>query len=132
MEFLGHSLVKIDSKGRVTVPARFRKKIDGKTLILSKVNVTGKNVIAVFPTYECARDVLSGYFDFSEQNFDRDLSLLMGEYTVDSANRINIGKLLDGREEKEMVAVGRCVNFELWYRSDLEDYCREENLQLHL
>ena len=132
MDFLGYSLVKIDTKGRVTIPAKFRKKIEGKTLILSKVNVIGKNVIAVFPTCECARDVLGSYFDFSEQNFDRNISLLMGEYTMDSANRISIGKLLDDREEKEMVAVGKRDDFELWYRSDLEDYCREENLQLYL
>lgn len=132
MDFLGCSIVKIDSKNRVTIPAKFRKKLEDKTIILSKVNVIEKPVIAVFPTFECARDVLGNYYDFSEQNFDRNISILMGEYTMDSANRISIGNLLEDREEKEMVAVGRRVNFELWYRSDLEDYCREENLQFYL
>ena len=132
MDFLGCSMVKIDSKGRITIPAKFRKKIKDKTIILSKLSVMEKPVIAVFPTYECARDVLSTYLDFSEQNFDRNLSISMGEYTMDSANRISIRKLLENREEKEMVAVGTRVNFELWYRSDLEDYCKEENLQFHL
>lgn len=132
MDFLGCSIVKIDSKNRVTIPAKFRKKLEDKTIILSKVNVIEKPVIAVFPTFECARDVLGNYYDFSEQNFDRNISILMGEYTMDSANRISIGNLLEDREEKEMVAVGRRVNFELWYRSDLEDYCIEENLQFYL
>ena len=132
MDFLGCSVVKIDSKNRVTIPAKFRKKLENRTIILSKVNIIGKSVIAVFPTCECARDVLGNYYDFSEQNFDRNISILMGEYTMDSGNRISIGNLLEDREEKEMVAVGRRVNFELWYRSDLEDYCREENLQFYL
>ena len=132
MDFLGCNVVMIDSKNRITIPAIFRKKLEDKTVILSKVNVIGKPVIAVFPTSECAREVLGNYYDFSEQNFDRNISILMRDYTMDSANRISIGNLLEDREEKEMVAVGRRVNFELWYRSDLEEYCREENLQFYL
>ena len=130
--YVGLIPVKIDSKGRVVIPSKFRRKTDDKTMLLSKVNVFNKPVIAVFPSYECARKSLNFYFDFSSENYDRNLSIVTGEYTMDSAYRISIGKLLDDREEKEMIAVGRCENFELWYRSDLEDYCESENLQLSL
>ena len=132
MEFIGYSLVKIDSKGRVVVPAKFRKQLENNKLILSKIRVVRKPVIAVFPTIECAKDLLNSYYNFSENNYDRNLSLSMSECFIGRGNNININKLLENREEKEMVAVGRRVNFELWYRSDLEDYCESENLQLCL
>ena len=132
MLFLGCNPTKVDQKGRITIPVKFRKKLENKTLILSKVKVIEKPVIAVFPTYECAEDMLSSYIDSSDPNYDRNISISVLECNIDSSNRLNIGKLLEDREEKEMIAVGRLKNFELWYRSDLEDYCESENLQFHL
>ena len=132
MEFIGCSKVNIDSKGSIIIPVKFRKKLEDRTIILSKVNVIEKPVIAAFPSYKCAKELLSCYFDFSDQNYDRNLSILTGEYTMDNANRISIGRLLEDREEKEMIAVGRLKSFELWYRSDLMDYCKSENLHFYM
>ena len=132
MDFLGCSRVKVDEKGRITIPVKFRKKLENKSLILSKVRVFEKPVIAVFPTYECAEEVLNSYINPSDPNYDRNLSISILECNIDSNNRLNIGKLLEDREEKEMIAVGRRKNFEIWYRSDLADYCESENLQFYL
>lgn len=132
MDFLGCSRVKVDAKGRITIPVKFRKKLENKTLILSKVKVFEKPVIAVFPTQEIAEEVLNSYINPSDPNYDRNLSISILECNIDNNNRLNIGKFLEDREEKEMIAVGRRKNFEIWYRSDLEDYCESENLQFYL
>lgn len=132
MKFLGCNLVKIDSKGRIVIPVIFRNELGENKIILSKVNIIDKPVIAVFPTYKSARKGLKKYLNWSDDNYDRNLSIVTREYTMDSAYRIAISKLIEDREEKEMVAVGRYKNFELWFKSDFEEYCELENLQFHL
>lgn len=132
MKFLGCNLVKIDSKCRIVIPATFRNELEENKIILSKVSIIDKPVIAVFPTYKSARKRLKKYLNWSDDNYDRNLSIVTREYTMDSAYRISISKLLEEREEKEMIAVGRYKNFELWYQSDFESYCELENLQFQL
>lgn len=132
MEFIGCNIVKIDSKGRVIIPANFSRGLENRKIILSKIHIMDKPVIAIFPTYKCAHENMKKYIEWPDDKYDRNLAIITQVFTMDTSHRIAISKMLEDREEKEMIAVGIGENIELWYKSDFEEYCEQEDLQLHL
>ncbi len=126
--FYGEKKHKIDSKGRVSVPSKFRQKI-AESIIVTK----GDEVcllaypIEEWQEYDAKLKALPSS-DKIAQAYIRDIYSYAEECYVDSQGRIKLtDKLINyAGIEKEVVFIGKPGKFEMWSESVLEKY-REDN-----
>ena len=134
----GEFRLKVDGKGRVTLPAKFRK-------VLSK-----DLVVTLEPTDECVyafeapdfnqwvESVMGGAFperkanDRQQDKYHRALKSRARDVEVDSAGRIMLSA--DMREacgiDKDVVVVGNGSRFEIWDAQRYEDELASVDLSL--
>lgn len=131
--FLGVYEVNYDSKCRITVPLSFRNLLSSSSIRLSKVKVFDLPVVAVFPTDEVLFSHILDYFDITKDSNDykRDLSIMVRKSVkLDNAGRICISNMIDAEPREKLMVVGNFDLFEIWKRTDFDEYCRIKNLHL--
>ena len=130
--FLSTHTNKIDKKGRVSVPARFR----------SILTERGYGAIVLFPSFEgnainaCDMGVMEGLleriggFDPFSEDRESDADVLMAEATelpIDGDGRIIIPLTMLEQLgiEGECIFAGRGDSFQIWRPADFEDRMKE-------
>jgi MraZ protein len=124
--FRGHSFLVIDSKGRISIPARFRDliKTNGDPrLIITKSDAC----LSVYPylTWQGIEEKISqlSLVDKDIRSYKRFLISMACECNLDSQNRILIPPNL--REHagliKEVVLAGQLTYFEIWDKVRFEE-----------
>ena len=86
--FIGTYTHKVDSKNRITVPAEFMKQLgDNRTIIVSQVSVSHKDILAVFPNDEIFAANIGSYLAINKDEndifYDRYISSLIKRITID-------------------------------------------------
>ncbi len=126
--FYGERLHKIDKKGRVSVPAKFRQKI-AQSIIITRGD---EPCLLAYPLEEWQEydEKLKAIpsSDKIAQAYIRDIYSYAEECFVDSQGRIKLTeKLIDYAQiENEIVFIGKPGKFELWSSELLEKH-RKEN-----
>jgi len=129
--FRGQFTYSVDSKGRVSIPAKLRKHLtpeSNDTFVMTQG--TGK-CIDVYPldqwlVFEKKLEELNP-FDPRKAKFIRMILQHAAEDTLDSQSRILIPhKLLEYAQiEKEVIILGALKKIEVWSPKGFEDYLKE-------
>lgn len=131
--FLGSYKYSVDSKGRVSIPSKFRKYVNqdaNDTFIMTRGIV---QCIDIYPQDSWKEDVLVRInqlddFDPEESAFKRLISELAAEEKLDSQSRLLIPKnLLEfAKIEREVIVLGQTKKIELW-NPEIYDAYKKEN-----
>lgn len=132
--FLGSYKYSVDSKGRVSIPSKFRKYVNqdaNDTFIMTRGIV---QCIDIYPQDSWKEDVLVRInqlddFDPEESAFKRLISELAAEEKLDSQSRLLIPKnLLEfAKIEREVIVLGQTKKIELWNPEIYEAYKKENS-----
>ncbi|MFC2134515.1 division/cell wall cluster transcriptional repressor MraZ [Bacteroidota bacterium] len=127
--FLGSFSYSIDVKGRISIPAKFRKYINleaNNNFIMTRGIV---QCIDVYPQEYWQDEVYSRIsklddFDLEESNFKRRLLELAAEDHLDSQSRLLIPKNLIefAGIEKDVIILGQTKKIEIWDPKVYEDH----------
>lgn len=133
--FIGTYTHKVDSKNRITVPAEFMKQLgDNRTIIVSQVSVSHKDILAVFPNDEIFAANIGSYLAINKDEndifYDRYISSLIKRITIDVANRMALKKMITVPDDRILKLVGRRDLFEIWHVDDFEQYL-SDGFELH-
>lgn len=128
--FIGHINTRIDAKGRVVVPAQFRKELAGITSLVARMSYGDERYLMVFTEEDWKRrcDALTERLD--EWNEDDNETIMKW---TDQAVYLEIdaqGRLLIPKAQKERMGVqdeltfaGMGKNFAIWDSKQYEDFC---------
>ena len=135
MMFFGVYDRKVDGKKRLNVPTDFIHEFeDNKTLIVSRVSVLNKNILAVFPSIEVFDQNISSYMDIeiasNDGFFQRYVSSFSKSIQIDSADRIALRDMIAVPQDRLMTFVGRRDLFEIWRKDDYTDYMESNSYRL--
>ncbi|MEW6196087.1 MAG: division/cell wall cluster transcriptional repressor MraZ [Bacteroidota bacterium] len=132
--FLGSYKYSVDSKGRVSIPSKFRKYVNQEasdTFIMTRGIV---QCIDIYPQDSWKAEVLVRInqlddFDPEESAFKRLISELAAEEKLDSQARLLIPKnLLEfAGIEREVIVLGQTKKIELWNPDIYEAYKKENS-----
>jgi MraZ protein len=131
--FLGSFIYSVDSKGRISIPSRFRKYVNQEandTFIITRGIL---QCIDIYPQDNWKLDVLTRIdqlddFDADESAFKRLLLELAAEDKLDSQSRLLIPKnLLEfAGIEKDALILGQNKKIEVW-NPDIYEILKKEN-----
>lgn len=133
VELFGVYRHKVDAKGRLALPAKFRKELSEDLVVI--IDPLGGGCLYVF-TIEDYQEWVKSFFksegEFDPNNADlvkkrRKLRAMASSVSCDTAGRINLDASM--REvagiEKEVALVGNEGYFEIWDAKRWDDYCEE-------
>ena len=136
VELMGEYRHKLDSKGRLTLPSKFR------------ADLSGTLVVMVNPKEECL------YAFTSQQNFDEWMESVFekdGGYNASNSKHVNVRRVLKARAtsvdidsqnrinlkddqcktvkiDKDVVLVGNTGYFEIWDAKRWDEFCAEVDI----
>lgn len=132
--FIGQHTYSIDSKGRISIPAKLRKQIPPEandTIVMTRGL---SKCIALYPLDEWKRieeNLLKlNEFQPDEVRFIRMITQYATEDVMDSQSRILIPPLLIeyAQIEKEVLIIGALRTIEVWNPKIYEDYQKQSQL----
>lgn len=125
--FFGEHKHKLDSKGRVSFPSKFRQKADGNLIV-----TRGSGEFLIAYTHEEWENYVSKFRDIPEseeliQYYIRDIYSYAIETNIDSAGRISLSdKLIEyAKIDKELYFIGKQVKVEIWSPEILESHRKQ-------
>ncbi len=131
--FRGSYRHSIDHKGRISIPARFRKSLSGRasgTFVI----VRGLEVcVAIYPADEWKRMEerlrSRSFYDETNRRFLRTMSKDSDDASLDGQGRVAIppGLLAHARLTKEAIVNGVIDHLEIWDPSQFEEYLKSSN-----
>jgi len=129
VEFTGIHVHTLDDKGRVSVPAHFRRQLTGENLYL---NLGLDGCLVLYPHEKWSR-VRSELLKLSKSNsrnrfFLRMSARYLRPVSIDSQGRISIPAELQSMAgiESEVVFLGQFDAIEIWSPDNFETYSRNE------
>ncbi len=133
--FIGEYDYALDNKGRLNIPAKFRKAISSNANETVIITVSQEKCLDVYPLDIWQDRIVSKLSDFSEMDKNqRRLTSLIGANSVDSVfdkqGRIVIPqKLLNYAElTNKVIIVGAFNRIELWNPDIRQKYLQDNNL----
>ncbi len=133
--FIGEYDYALDNKGRLNIPAKFRKAISSNANETVIITVSQEKCLDVYPLDIWQDRIVSKLSDFSEMDKNqRRLTSLIGANSVDSVfdkqGRIIIPqKLLNYAElTNKVIIVGAFNRIELWNPDIRQKYLQDNNL----
>ncbi len=133
--FLGSFKYSIDSKGRISIPAKLRKFVDPKANDAFVMTRGTNKCIDVYPMNEWESLVQSklnnlNSFEPQEAMFLRMFLQQAAEDKLDTQSRLLIPKnLIEHAEiEKEVLILGAIKKIEIWNPKNYEDYLKTSEL----
>jgi len=128
--FQGHANTVIDEKGRIIVPAKFRRHILPEASGILNVTLGRDNCIWLFPSYEWTKVLktvqTTNPYTTDEVSMRRQLLYYADELTLDSQHRVLIPqdllKLVGIR--KEIMLLGQIERIELWDPAEYDKYLK--------
>jgi MraZ protein len=136
-DLVGNHLCKIDAKGRVMFPARWRKQLEEvlhQGLYLSKNIFENCITVYTYPEWKKITSELESLSPFSKHGteFSRRLNENTADVELDSAGRILIPQFLmewakiDLKKNNELLFLGLGGRMELWVKEVREERRRKE------
>jgi MraZ protein len=126
--FQGHSKTNLDEKGRIIIPAKFRKHILPEANSMLNVTLGRDKCIWLFPSYEW-QNVLQTLnsvnpYTKDEVAMKRQILFHADELPIDSQHRILIPQdlLQLVNIKKEVLLLGQLERIELWNPKTYDDY----------
>ncbi len=131
--FRGQFSYSIDSKGRISIPAKLRKQVSpesNETFIITQGTAT---CIDIYPLdqWQLIEDklLMLNPFDPEDAKFIRMISQYASEDKLDSQARILIPQILIdyAKIEKEVLILGALKKIEVWNPSIYKEYLKKSN-----
>ncbi len=131
--FRGQFTYSIDSKGRISIPAKLRKQVSpesNETFIITQGTAT---CIDIYPLdqWQLIEDklLMLNPFDPEDAKFIRMISQYASEDKLDSQARILIPQILIdyAKIEKEVLILGALKKIEVWNPSIYKEYLKKSN-----
>ena len=125
MLFMGEYNCKIDSKGRITFPAKLREQLEGQNFVITRGL---DKCIDLFPMDKWNEKMKKleniKTTDIKQRTYDRFLLSAATELDFDAQGRINIPQSLKtySELEKEVVVIGQNGRMEIWSKSRWDSF----------
>ncbi len=129
--FQGHSNTTIDEKGRIIVPAKFRKHILPEANGVLNVTLGRDKCVWLFPSYEWTKVLQTvqstNPFTTDEVSMRRQMLYYADDLTVDSQHRILIPQemLKIVGIKKDVLLLGQIERIEVWNPEAYEKYLKD-------
>lgn len=128
--FQGHASINIDEKGRIIVPAKFRKHILPEANNILNATLGRDNCIWLFPSYEWSKllqtlDKVNSYTK-DEVAMKRHMLFYADECVLDTQHRILVPQQLLQivNIKKDVLLIGQLERIELWNPATYEKYLK--------
>src|SRR5258708_16682187 len=128
--FQGHASINIDEKGRIMVPAKFRKHILPEANSILNATLGRDNCIWLFPSYEWSKllqtlDKVNSYTK-DEVAMKRHMLFYADECVLDTQHRILIPQQLLQivNIKKDVLLIEQLARIELWNPAAYEKYLK--------
>jgi MraZ protein len=128
--FQGHSNTTIDEKGRLIIPAKFRKHIPAESNSVMNLTLGRDNCIWLFPSTEWMKvmETVKGTNPYTQDEvaMRRQMLFYTDEITIDSQHRILIPQELTKIVgiKKDVLLIGQIERVELWNPQSYEKYLK--------
>ena len=125
MRFMGEYNCKIDSKGRITFPAKLREQLEGQNFVITRGL---DKCIDLFPMDKWNEKMKKleniKTTDIKQRTYVRFLLSAATELDFDAQGRINIPQSLKtySELEKEVVVIGQNGRMEIWSKSRWDSF----------
>lgn len=129
--FQGHANTTIDEKGRIIVPAKFRKHIMPEANGVLNVTLGRDKCVWLFPSYEWTKVLQTvqstNPFTTDEVSMRRQMLFYADDLTVDSQHRILIPQemLKIVGIKKDVLLLGQIERIEVWNPQAYEKYLKD-------
>jgi MraZ protein len=128
--FQGHASINIDDKGRIIVPAKFRRHILPEANSILNATLGRDNCIWLFPSYEWSKllqtlDKVNSYTK-DEVAMKRHMLFYADECVLDTQHRILVPQQLLQivNIKKDVLLIGQLERIELWNPANYEKYLK--------
>lgn len=131
--FQGHTNTSIDEKGRLIIPAKFRRHILPETNNILNVTLGRDTCIWLFPSYEWTKVLKTvqstNPYTGDEVSMRRQMLFHADELSIDSQHRILIPQdlLKIAGIKKEILLIGQLERIEVWDPAVYDKYIAGEN-----
>ncbi len=128
--FQGHSNTTIDEKGRLIIPAKFRKHIPAECNSVMNLTLGRDNCIWLFPSTEWMRvmETVKGTNPYTQDEvaMRRQMLFHTDELAIDTQHRILIPQELTKITgiKKDVLLIGQIERIELWNPDSYEKYLK--------
>lgn len=126
--FIGEYNVKVDAKGRIILPVKFREQLENVPIILSR-GLDNCITLHLKENYEKKLESLDNQYanDSDQRRFTRILTSGASEPEFDSQGRLNIPQPLINFSniQKDAVVIGNGKQIEIWSKENWENYLKE-------
>ena len=129
--FQGHANTSIDEKGRIIIPAKFRKHILPDANNTMFITLGRDKCIWLFPSYEWIKviDTIRSTNPYTESEvlMRRQMLFYTDELTIDSQFRILIpqGLINEAGIKKEILLLGQIERIEIWNPDEYRRYLKQ-------
>lgn len=129
--FQGHSNTTIDEKGRIIIPAKFRKHILPEANNVMSVTLGRDKCIWLFPSHEWLKVIetirTTNPYTQDEVSMRRQMLFDTDELSIDSQHRILIPQELLKKAgiKKDVLLIGQIERIEVWNPDIYEKYLKE-------
>ena len=128
--FQGHATINIDDKGRIIVPAKFRRHISPEANNMMNATLGRDNCIWLFPSHEWSKllqtlESVNAYTK-DEVAMKRHMLYYADDCSIDTQHRLLVPQQLLQivNITKEVLLIGQLERIELWNPSDYEKYLK--------
>ena len=129
--FQGHANTTIDEKGRIIIPAKFRKHILPEASGIMSVTLGRDNCVWLFPSYEWTKVLktvqTTNPYTNDEVLMRRQILFHAEELTTDTQHRILIPQELLKKVgiKKEILLLGQIERIEVWNPEEYDKYLKD-------
>ena len=131
--FQGHSNTTIDEKGRIIIPAKFRKHILPESNGMLSVTLGRDNCVWLFPSYEWTKVLetvqSTNPYTNDEVLMRRQMLFQADELSIDSQHRVLIPQelLKITGIKKDILLIGQIERIEVWNPAAYDKYLKESS-----
>lgn len=131
--FQGHSNTTIDEKGRIIIPAKFRKLILPEANGILSVTLGRDNCVWLFPSYEWTKVLQTvqntNPYTNDEVLMRRQMLFQADELSIDSQHRVLIPQelLKITGIKKDILLIGQIERIEVWNPAAYDKYLKESS-----
>ncbi|HYR51109.1 MAG TPA: division/cell wall cluster transcriptional repressor MraZ [Candidatus Dormibacteraeota bacterium] len=131
--FRGSYQHSIDHKGRVSIPARFRKSLSGRASATFVIVRGLETCVAIYPQDEWKRMEerlrSRSFYDETNRRFLRTMTMDSDDATLDAQGRVAIPPrlLAHARLTKEAMVNGVIDHLEIWDPAQFEEYLKSSS-----
>lgn len=128
--FMGEFSCKVDNKGRLMLPVKFREMLDGKDIVITR---GFENSISLYPIDVWNEEIIEKQIkklkmtNSNHRAYQRFILSAATELTLDNQGRLNIPKSLieHSQLEKNTIVMGSIDHIEIWAENRWKKYMND-------